>query len=342
MGEYIVETDTFNLENRIQILLNKYNKGECSKEELEELDLWYEAIEEDHESFPGGQHLDMDTYLEEKYSEFKLLQGQRHRTKVRRLPAIMKIAAMFFGVLGMSAAIYYYKHNLSSSSVAPASILSYKAPGKTDAQSRYITLPDSSIVILHPGSAIKLTGKGFDGRTRDVALTGTAYFDIHHMPGKPFIIHVGALKVTVLGTAFNIKQHGDSIAVTVTHGKVKVEDSHKLLATLVRNQQMVYTPAMPDIALQEVKAVNDVEWIKSGLLFNDKSLGYIAQQLEARYNIQIKFSNEEVKKCRVSTNSASSGMESLDDILAFICPAVNASYKHTNGAIMIDGPGCDD
>jgi transmembrane sensor len=336
LGEYICETDFVNLENRIQILLVKRSDGECSKEELEELNRWYDTLEKEPEAMPDGQNASMDAYLEQKYSEFKSLQERRHKTKLRLLPTIAKIAVMFIIFLGIGTAIYYLRHgSLSRVQPLPAG-LTYRAPGKTDAQSHYIKLPDSSIVILHAGSALKMVGS----KTREVALTGTAYFDIRHMPEKPFVIHVGALKVTVLGTAFNIKQNGDNVAVTVTHGRVKIEDSHKLLAILTTNQQIVYTPKKLDVMLQQVKADDDIEWIKSGLVFNDKSLADIALQLEARYNVQIKFANEEVKKCSVSTNNASSGTESLDDILDFICPAVNASYKNVNGVIVIDGPGC--
>jgi ferric-dicitrate binding protein FerR (iron transport regulator) len=47
----------------------------------------------------------------------------------------------------------------------------------------------------------------FKGKTREVYLSGEAYFDVKHADKVPFIIHTGNVSTTVLGTAFNIKAY---------------------------------------------------------------------------------------------------------------------------------------
>ena len=75
---------------------------------------------------------------------------------------------------------------------------------------RYITLPDNSSVVLHAGSKLQYP-VSFNGNSREVTLWGEAYFDITSNLAKPFIIHTGKVKTTVLGTAFNIKSDGKQV-----------------------------------------------------------------------------------------------------------------------------------
>jgi len=327
---------------RLNILLKKYHCGQCSEYELQELEAYYHSLGSDDAALPEPVAHKWEQFAEQEY---ELLQKRIAAERPQKRHSWLyryKVAAILAIGLGIGTGIMYYYKLVFLSHVQLPAALSYNATGNTDAQSRYLELPDSSVVILHAGSTLKLYDSSFDGKTREVALKGTAYFAIHHMPEKPFVIHAGALKVTVLGTAFNIKESGDSVAVTVTRGKVKVEDEHKVIAILTPNQQITYTPQKQDAAQREVKADNNIKWIKAGLLFNDESMDNIARQLEARYDVHITFTNEQVMKCRVSVNNAFNGTESLDDILSFICPAVNASYKSVNGGIVIDGAGCSE
>src|SRR5690554_920836 len=104
-----------------------------------------------------------------------------------------------------------------------------------------IQLPDGSSVMLRDGSWLNMDSS-FAGNSREVSLQGEAYFDVASHPGKPFIIHTGAVKTTVLGTAFSIKANPADpvITITVTRGKVKVEDDKALLAMLEADKQLVY------------------------------------------------------------------------------------------------------
>ena len=328
------------MKDRIHILLARRAEGKCSKEELEELNQWYESLEKKHQEIPGEQKVNRDAYLENKYAEFKSLQQQRDHKPVRRLPSrlLLRIAAVLILFFTISSIIFYHTR---PSVKQPEVAISYKAPGKKPVESRYLKLPDSSIVILHAGSSLKMYDSSFSGKTREVALNGTAYFDVHHMSGKPFIIHIGKLKVTVLGTAFNIRQDKDSVAVTVTRGKVKVENEHKLIAILTPNQQVVYHIEKQQAQAQTVSAQTNIQWIKTGLDFNDESLAAVAKKLEERYGVHISFTNNEVANCRIYVTNPFEGTESVGDILSFICPIINATFTADGNSFIIDGKGCN-
>ena len=84
------------------------------------------------------------------------------------------------------------------------------------------TLADGSIIILNKHSRVTYAA-GFRGPTRDVGLTGEAFFTVRQDPAKPFVIKTGDVVITVLGTAFNVNSGADRIEVAVETGRVSVQ-----------------------------------------------------------------------------------------------------------------------
>lgn len=206
---------------------------------------------------------------------------------------------------------------------------------------RNITLPDGSSVVLHAGSKLDYV-KSFDGPTREVRLEGEAYFDIAHNPDKPFIIHTGKVKTTVLGTSFNIKADAKHVVVSVTRGRVKVEDESKLLAVLTPDQQVQYSLPDAKTAQQTVNANTLVtDWTKEDMVFNGVSFEEIAAMLSKRYGVPVKFKNQALKNCKI--RASFSGTEKIEQVASVLSGIRNGSYQElTDGTIVLDGEGCDD
>ena len=90
---------------------------------------------------------------------------------------------------------------------------------------RLLRLPDGSRVWVNQNTKIAYTDE-FAGDTREVTLSGEAFFEVAKDPDKPFIITSGAVRTTVLGTSFNVEAYaGKPIAVSVRSGLVKVQSS---------------------------------------------------------------------------------------------------------------------
>ena len=330
-------------ESRIKILLERYHQGVCTESELQELRSWYDDLgKSDLTPIPEHVRSNEKLYIEDRYNLLLGKIGESSRG-YKRKELWRKIAAVSVLLIALGTALGYFftRSELSSGKRLLHSTI-YIAKGASDMESRYLSLPDSSVVILHAGSSIKLYDSSFKGKVREVELIGTAYFDIYHLDNKPFIIHSGKVKITVLGTAFSVNNIGDSVAVTVTRGKVRVEDdSHKIFTTLTANQKTVYLPKISELKKESVKSEDQVDWIRSGLSFNDETLDSIIHKLETRFNVHIITNNQEVKKCRISAAIPFDGTESLDDILALICPAIGATYNYSpQGYVKISGPGC--
>ncbi|RPE08487.1 DUF4974 domain-containing protein [Chitinophaga lutea] len=320
-------------------LLEKYRLGKCTPEELEQLNQWYaslgggrtgQLLEEGSEAAAALTRLKLDELRS------RLPQKQ---TPVVRMPLWKRAgrwAAVVAGMAALAGGIYYFTRPL------PRQEMLAREHREPATFSRYITLPDGSTVVLHAGSRLEYPAL-FENGTREVTLVGEAYFDIRRDTAKPFIIHSGSLRTTVLGTAFNIKAYENSpeITVSVTRGKVKVETEQegKLLAVLTPDQQVVYTSTAAAAVKQPVAAEAAADWIRNDMVFDNQTFGDVAKILGSRYRVNIRFENPELENCPI--RASFSGTEPLDVVLSVVCTIRNASYTIDDDFnVVITGNGC--
>jgi len=82
-------------------------------------------------------------------------------------------------------------------------------------------LPDGSFLVLSARAAAEID---FSGPDRDLKLRpeGEVYIKVHHAMARPFVVQAGAVTVTALGTAFDVRREGDHVTVTVEEGTIRV------------------------------------------------------------------------------------------------------------------------
>jgi ferric-dicitrate binding protein FerR (iron transport regulator) len=208
-------------------------------------------------------------------------------------------------------------------------------------QKKQVVLADGSKIWVNSLSELKYP-QAFNGKTREVYLSGEAYFDIRHDASKPFIIHTGKVITTVLGTAFNIKEDNlqHTIVVTVTRGKVSVANGKSQLGVITPNQQISFNTVNNQHTQIDVDAKKAIAWQESDIHFDDITFAAAAGQLQQRFKVKISFANEKVKNCRFTGTALKE--ENLDKILKVICAFNNATYQtKADGSIVVDGPGCN-
>jgi ferric-dicitrate binding protein FerR (iron transport regulator) len=206
---------------------------------------------------------------------------------------------------------------------------------------RFVLLPDSSKVVLRPGSKLEYT-TDFRGKTREVTLVGEGYFDIARDENRPFIVHSGGIRTVVLGTAFTVKaaEGHDEVQVTVQHGRVRVENDREILAELVANQQLEVDVERAVTVQKMVLAEETSAWTAEGMRFDDEAFGSLVDRLQKRYDVEIAFVNPGLASCPVSGQFT--GAETLDTVLELLCATRNATFvKAKTGRIEISGPGCE-
>jgi len=308
-------------------LLNKYLKHEASQEESEVLIKHYNLFESEPDIFNSmseNQKMDIRNEIENKiwdeiYDD-ESSSGGSSSSNHRFWVSIISIAAVLLIIL--NTGFYFFKNE----SVKHVNALSRQLTIK---ENRLIQLPDGSTVILRPGAKLNYPSS-FDGLAlREVYLDGQAYFDIKHNSLKQFIIHTGKLKTIVMGTAFEINAWSDntSFQVTVSRGKVRVEDQHnRTIGIISPNQQITYDKASNNIVQKVVNAPEYLEWKEQDLLLSDVTVAEAAKLLESRYKVEIIISDDSIRSKRFTTIVRKG--ETLDQILKSMSEFNGAVYRY--------------
>lgn len=308
--------------NEFVALLDKYLKGEATPEELEFLIAYYNVfdIRSDVSNTLNNKQL-QELEFQIKLGVDQQIQqiSKQHKTITvrQRIISGIAVAAVTIAVILLAVNQLNEKHNVDSA---------HKLNATVAQKSNFMELPDGSIVILEPGSRLDYSPFFLD-TTRDVYLTGQAYFDVKQFPKKPFIVHTGKLTTTVLGTAFNIKAlSGDSnIVVTVTRGKVKLSNEHKTFAVLTRDQQLVYYKNTDTTSQEKVAAEKSITWMQGDLFLDNVTVQNAAVIIGERYGVYIEIIDEQLKGQRFTTSLNKD--DSLETIIKSIAQFNSASYK---------------
>ena len=233
------------------------------------------------------------------------------------LPTRRIAASLAFITVCTAATLYYFDNR----SLPDRETISAK---EELPQAGVIQLPDGSTVILNAGSKLEHP-QSFDGPVREVTLTGEGFFDIHHDLEKPFVVHTGKVKTTVLGTAFNIKAYPDQsdITVTVTRGKVRVSDDKQIFGIVSPDQQITFNKHQELVQQKVVDSHEVTAWMERDIYFEDITIGQAVDQLEKRFGINIALKNNNIGNCKFTATFVRE--EDIEQILRILCDFNNAT-----------------
>lgn len=165
-----------------------------------------------------------------------------------------------------------------------------------------LTLPDGSKVWLNNASALRYP-VAFTGSTREVELSGEAYFDVAKDPAHPFQVKIRRngfhykgpdagpeSTIEVLGTAFNIMAYPDENTqqATLVEGSIRYSAGGK--STLLRPDEQSVLDAHGDLTTKKHVDVAEVTAWKDGFFhFDHASLETTMRQLARWYDIDVEY-----------------------------------------------------
>lgn len=195
-----------------------------------------------------------------------------------------------------------------------------------------IVLADGTRVWLN--SATKLIfPQNFTGKERRVMLSGEAFFDVARDESKPFIVETSRMDVKVLGTRFNVNAYTDNemVSTTLVDGSVEVASGTQKPITLVPGEQ-AYGEA-GELEKREVNVRLYTSWIDGRFMFNNVELEEIAKQISRWYDVEIFFTNENVKKIRFTGGMVK--FKPLDDLIRMIESTSSVCFSVKGRTIVI-------
>jgi len=196
-------------------------------------------------------------------------------------------------------------------------------------------LPDGSKVWLNAGSS--LTFALNDPKNRSVELSGEAYFEIEKNV-YPFSVSTQFGKVTVKGTAFNVKAFvNDDFTTTVETGLVTVTAVGNLSELQLKpGEQANLRQGQNNWSKRSVNTKIYTSWREGKLIFYKDPLHEIVKKLERWYNVEINVTPQtELKNYRFTGTIE---MESLTEVLELIrvTAPIQYSYDLKNRTVIID------
>jgi ferric-dicitrate binding protein FerR (iron transport regulator) len=163
----------------------------------------------------------------------------------------------------------------------------------TDGETKQILLSDSSVVVLNAGSELYSNSDYATGE-REVFLTGNGFFKVKKLAShRKFIVHAKTLRVTVLGTQFNVNARTDQVSVALTSGKVqvnKMEDDKP--AYMLPGDRLKLDANKTSFTREQKDTSMYSAWIKGEWNFKNLTLEEIALLIEEYYNVDVVFKDE--------------------------------------------------
>ena len=159
------------------------------------------------------------------------------------------------------------------------------------AQKYTLQLADGTKVWLNASSSIKFPTT-FSGNTREVSITGEAYFEVSPDKKRPFIVESRGMEIEVLGTHFNVNAYDDEdmIRTTLLEGSVVITQSKKS-KKLYPGQQAVVNN-IGDISLDKNVNLSQVMSWKNGLFyFENSSLQEVMRELSRWYDVDVVYND---------------------------------------------------
>ncbi|OMQ08271.1 FecR family protein [[Flexibacter] sp. ATCC 35103] len=198
-----------------------------------------------------------------------------------------------------------------------------------------ITLSDGTQIWLNAGSLLKYPIQ-FKGGTREVYLTGEAFFDVAKDKEHPFIIHTDKMDTKVLGTSFNVQAYPDHATqeVSVLTGRVNVKSTATEENVYVTpGQKVVFKSQNNKIQAFTDVPVNSISlWRKNIIVFEDAPLPEVIATINRNYNVAIQIENKNLNNLKISAYFKELP---VNQVVALVCNIINANYKIESGTYII-------
>jgi transmembrane sensor len=205
----------------------------------------------------------------------------------RRIPVIKLVA------IGVAASVLIAVGLLTLRTGGHASSDKVLIARTAEGETKQILLSDSSIVVLNSGSELYSNADYASGQ-REVFLTGNGFFKVKKLASqRKFVVHAKTLRVTVLGTQFNVNARTDQVSVDLTSGKVQVnKNNDDKPAFLLPGNRLKLDADGGSFTREQIDISMYSAWIKGEWNFKNLTLQEIALLIKEYYNVDVLFKDK--------------------------------------------------
>lgn len=278
-------------------LQQKYRNDNLTPDELRRLREEVNSMSDDRledslrEAWESAEASSSDTH---RLDELKMRIDQRLFPSHRVVPLywkVLRIAAAVLLPLFMIATVYLYQEN---------TVLSQKDFVATTGKGEQVTisLPDGTQVTLNAESRLSYNLSNFNSDERRVAFDGEGYFRVAKNPSSPFSITAKGLKVSVLGTTFNLRaRSADATAeLSLEEGSVRFQSLKTGQGVILSpNQKAILDQINGTVTVEESSYTTDASaWRRGELVFRNVPFAEVLEEIEEIYHVSIVIEMEEI------------------------------------------------
>lgn len=250
--------------------------------------------------------------------------GRTHKNR-RRLKILRIAAGCAAAAIAVTVGFLNYRPSQApTTKTSPAPIPQLSEVITREGSRTNVYLPDGTRVWLNAASKITYA-RDFGGErtaSREVTLSGEAFFDVTHNSAKPFVIHTTRIDIKVLGTSFNVKSYPKekTTEAVLVKGSIEVEIHNKANKKVILkpNEKLIvdnvdsitlqpHRTLRPATNLMEVTilkpsyepttgAMIETSWIDNKLIFRDETFDDLARKMQRWYGITIRFAKPELEQ----------------------------------------------
>lgn len=192
-------------------------------------------------------------------------------------------------------------------------------------------LPDGTEVILNANSKISYPEKWATGKTREVWISGEAFFHVKKTAAKDkFIVHTDAFDIEVTGTSFNVINREGKSSIVLKEGSVKIHRPGEAEIVMKPGDQIAY--AEKQIQLKTVTKTDYLAWTESKLIFDNTTLKELAAIIKEHYGVEVKIEDEKLSQ---KTITGIMPNDNLDALVQSLEAMQEFSIQHTKTLITI-------
>lgn len=166
-------------------------------------------------------------------------------------------------------------------------------------------------IALADGSAVRLNGQSqvrvdLGAHERILRLKGEGFFEVAPDKSRPFSVEVDGVRVTAVGTRFNVDQRqtpdGKVVEVVVFEGGVKVVSGRGMTMKILAGERATVSGGVVQrAALIRPEVETDVpSWAKGWLEFNEASLASVVEDLERATGVKVRLADPAVGRALIS------------------------------------------
>ncbi len=181
-----------------------------------------------------------------------------------------------------------------------------------------LILPDSSTVQLNANSKLTYDNDSWiTDEAREVLIEGEAFFSVRKKQAvTKFIVHAGDLKISVIGTEFNVRARDEKAQVVLAEGKVEltVADQH---IDMKPGDMISYSNKQRIVESKKVQALDYAAW-KDGITVFNNSLLEVTKELEALFGVRFIFKDKSIMNRHIQLSAPTDDINQVLEILSLV------------------------